>query len=467
MAINRRQETFARLPLAPSFTPSSLRGVGGVFMLCLLLNASLANGQTQTTQPGASNQTKVSAPCQPGTPDLAQLLDLEAQCHKSASFLHALGHLLNVAGRYSEALDRLEAAMLLEPERWPVHFEYALALEGVGDHVSANGLLKQLADNPAVDPRIHQELLRILRRRQEALWQQPARRTQIGLSAGYDDNLLGATRYANLQLSLPGGYLPVEIAAEDRPRGGSFARAEITHEREFHQSASASWRYLLMGSYRWSIEHSPADIGHLGAGIERAPTADRGWYSSVLAQQIYRGGSLALWQVQAGAGGVYTTRLPSLQNCRIRYGAEMHATHYPANRQFDGRYAGILLNNTCMQSGWQFQLRAGRDAPVNAERPGGAQQQYTLSLSRHLPFAGGGLRGEYEYYRQNDAKGYSTLLEDNAQRQIQRHTYRMEYRWLQGGVQPYIGLEWLDQKANIPLFSPRNTIFTIGLRHLW
>jgi tetratricopeptide (TPR) repeat protein len=405
--------------------------------------------------------------CRPAEPDIEKLLSNESRCHKSPDFLHALGHLLNVAGRYSEALDRLESAMLLDPERWPVHLEYALALEGVGDNVSANGLLRQLVANPAVDPRIHEELLRILRRRQEALWQQPARRTQVGLSAGYDDNLLGVTRYANLQLSLPGGRLPVEIAEEDRPRGGSFLRAEITHEREFHQGADASWRYVLMGSYRWSIEHAPADTGHLGAGLERAPSGDNGWYSTVLAQQIYRGGRLALWQVQVGAGGVQSLALPGVYSCRLRFGGEMQATQYPGNREFDGRYAGILLNNTCVQSGWQFQLRAGRDAPVNDERPGGAQQQYALSLSRHMPFAGGGLRGEYEYYRQNDTKGYSSLLEDNARRQIQRHTYRMEYRWLQGGLQPYVGIEWLDQKANIPLFSPRNTILTIGVRHLW
>lgn len=415
---------------------------------------------------GPAAAQSASDPCQPKALDLPTLLANEVQCSKSADYLHALGHLLNLAGRYGEALDRLESAILLEPQRWPVHLEYALALEGSGDAVSADGLLQQLAQNPAVDRKIQQEIAGIRARRQAMFWQQPARRTIIGIATGYDDNLMGVTRYSNLELTLPSGTLPVILDRSERQRGGSILRAELTHEHEFLRAADASWRYVLLGSYRWSIEHAPADIGHLGALVERRPYGERGFYGAAQLQQIYRAGRLALWQGQVAGGWQRPLAYPSSQ-CRLRLGGEVQASHYPGNAIFDGRYLGAMAHYACADSGWQAQLRLGSDNPVDAERPGGRQQQTTFRLARNLLLGEGYLGAEYEHYRQRDSQGYSTLLENNAARRIQRDTWRLEYRWVAPGYSPYVAFEWLEQRANLDLFSPRNRILTAGVRRLW
>ena len=425
------------------------------FALCLMISLAPVMAHAQS-----------SDPCQPAQ-NLPTLLASEAHCLKSPDFLHALGHQLNLAGRYSEALDRLEAAILLAPQHWPAQLEYALALEGSGDPLSADGLLQQLLQNPAVDRKIQQEIAGIRARRQAMFWQQPARRTLIGLATGYDDNLMGVTRYSNLELTLPSGTLPVTLEASERPRSGSFLRAELTHEHEFHRNESTSWRYVLLGSYRWSLEHSPADLGHLGAVLERRPNGERGLYSAGQLQQIYRAGRLALWQGQLAAGWQRPIALLRADQCRMRLGGEVQASHYPDNAIFNGRYLGAMAHWACADSGWQAQLRLGHDTPQDADRPGGRQQQLSLRLARNLLLGNGHLGAEWEHYRQRDAEGYSSLLNHNAARRITRDTWRLEYRWAMSGVSPYIAFEWLEQRANLDLFAPRNRILTAGVRRLW
>lgn len=395
------------------------------------------------------------------------MLATESQCLASPDFLQALGHLLNNAGRYAEALDRLEAAIMLDPNRWAAHLEYALALEGAGDHASAHALIEQLAGDPTVDPAIRQELIDIQSRNPETRWTPRAQRNMLGLSFGYDDNLMGATRYSNLELTLPEGALAVSLDPTNRPKSGRFVRLEMSHENEFHTTNDARWRYIALGSYRRGIETTQADLGHLALGIQRVPLANTGVYAGLLIQQLYQGGRQALWQTQTGAGLEHTTTEPIEHACRIRLGGEWFFTRYPDNAALNGKYTGILLQTLCSNDGWLLQIRAGQDNPDNTNRPGGAQQQRSLRLGYQTALSSGWLSGEYEFYQQKDAQGYSSLLDNNARRTIERHIWRMEYRWPTGRLTPYIGMEVLDQRANLALFAPRNAIVTMGVRHLW
>lgn len=405
--------------------------------------------------------------CVPLRPDLDEMLANESRCLSSPDFLQALGHLLNTAGRYAEALDRLEAAIMLDPSRWAAHLEYALALEGAGDEVSATALITQLSKDSTVDPEIRRELGKIRQRMTEGRWGGNPPRTTVGFSVGYDDNLLGATRYSNLQLTLPDGNLPVTLDASEQPKPGSFVRFEFSHEHDLYQNTNARWRAVALGSYRRGVETDQADLGHLALGVQRNSMALTGGYLSILTQQLYRAGQQALWQTQLGGGVEHVTQQGGESACRLRAGGEWYMTRYPDNAILNGRYSGLLLQALCDRAGWLMQLRLGEDRPNDAARPGGIQQQHALRLGYQNPVAGGWLSGEYEFYQQKDRKGYSALLENNARRDIKRHIWRLEYRWPYAGLMPYVGFELLDQRANLALFSPRNAIVTLGVRHAW
>ena len=405
-----------------------------------------------------------SAECSRPAADLDDVLRQEAACSRSADFMHQLGRMLLRAGRYAEAVDRLEAAIMLEPERWAAHLDYALARDAAGDRLSAAGVLAGLDTNPEIDEDRREALFRPLRRQfHDTL---PVRSTVIGLSTGYDDNLLGTTRNGVLDLTLGDDILPVKLSDAEQQRGGRFVRFDLSHEADLYRSDAALWHYALVGSQRWSIDYRRADLTHLGVQIERMPTRPFGGYSLASLQHLQRGGHAVLRQWQVGAGAEWNSRWVGFL-CRARLGGEFNGSQYPENGVFDGRYAGLMAHLVCPEQNSQIRLRVGEDRPLHADRPGGEQRQYALYLARQFSLGKGQLAAEYDYFRQRDREGYSPLLENNAARDVTRHVYRLEYRWRAGELSPYVGVEWLDQNSNLPLFAPRNRIVMIGVRHLW
>lgn len=393
------------------------------------------------------------------------------RCTQRPADLLQLGRQLNLARRYQEAADRLEAALLLDPAAWAVEIEYAIALEGLGDYASADALLAGIAANPTVDPAIRQEIEQLHRHHRWRLgWEAPAgARNTLGLAIGYDDNLLGSTRYGSFDLTFAGSRLPVALADENARRGGRFTRLDLGRDGTLAANGEARWHYSLAASYRWSIDYEPASRAHFGLLVERSPLAAPGLYAQALAQQLHLGGPALLRLGQLGAG--YEIPLPAWPTavgaCRLRLGGEVQWLAYPDNAVYNGRYAGAQGHLACPRQQWQMQWRFGEDRPEESTRPGGTQHQHTVRIGKTVALAGGQLAGEYEHYRQTDRAGYSLLLENNARRRLQRNTYRLEYRWVMAGVVPYIALEWLDQQSNLPLFAPQNRILLAGFRYAW
>ena len=377
--------------------------------------------------------------------------------------MHYLGRLLNQAQRQSDALDRLEAAILIEPERWAAQLDYALVLGATGDHLSAANLLDDLSKNPAVESGVRDNARRLLNR--QPTLPSPSRSTILGLSTGHDDNLLGVTRYDTVELTLPGGVVVVDISQTQRQISGNFLKLEVNHEADLHIDENALWRYSLFGTQRWSIDYRPADQSNLGFQLERSPTQAFGMYSIGVLQQFNLGGEAALRQWQLGTGVEWNGKFAGI-TCRARFGGEILNSFFPGNHIYDGRYAGLVSHWICPEQQMQVQLRAGNNDPIDNDRPGGDLRQYALYAARHFPIGSGNLSAEFNYFQLKDRTGYSPLLENNAPRRLTSSIYRLEYRWDMGKLSPYVGVEWLDQKANLPLFSPSNRILTIGLRQM-
>jgi hypothetical protein len=72
------------------------------------------------------------------------------RCQTDAEFLAQLGFLLNAQGRYTEALDHLERALMLNPGLKGAQIDYAVALAGIGDYASALTLVQDLLADPAL-----------------------------------------------------------------------------------------------------------------------------------------------------------------------------------------------------------------------------------------------------------------------------------------------------------------------------
>lgn len=411
-------------------------------------------------------------------------------CQRNPAYLAALGRLLVQAGRYAEALDHLERALMLDAEHdKEVLVDYATALAGVGDSISALALLDQLLAEPHVPPRLRLALSRerqALLAGQETGWQH-----SIGLAArfGHDSNPAGAPDLQALSLTVAGQLVTMALDPSYQSRPGLYARADGWLQLRRMRADGSRWDILASAYTRRSASASAGAAQMLGIQTEYRPSPH-----GATGANPYWGAALGLLQAQAGArdfmfgahaGWERPWQAPAWGTCQMRAGSELQQRNHQANALLSGRYAGLSANVLCeRKSGlqWLASMRVGLDAARHSERPGGDQYQGSLRLALYLPLGsatdnlqrpaqthGVLLDAESSFYR--DATGYSPLLGNNAVRWLRRHSLRLEYQATPVGAtkawQWAFGLEWLHQRSNLPLFRLQSHGAYVALRTRW
>lgn len=362
--------------------------------------------------------------------------------------------------------------MLHNPDDRHIQMEYAIALAGSGDVASAQQLLIQLRNEAALDAETRRQIDALIKKS----WFQPYLSNlphgSASLVIGHDDNLLGAPHQGAFDLTLPGGNLAVTPSDDQKPRSGFFTRADIRFDGALpagpFQSPSQPLRYGLFLSLRKTPDQ-PADRSHWGLMLEKSQLLFPGSYLQASHQQLSVQAAPVYRQTLFGAGLAVVGTAWGL-SCRTRLGGELQRRHYPQVDQLDGQYTGLQAHTGCLNPALQLTLRHGQDRPLQAARPGGTQQQSAVKLAHQTSFYQGSLRVEAEWSWQRDATGYSPLLENNRRRALQRGIYRVEYHWEAGGAlgwQPFASIEWMQQQANLPLFSLRNRVISVGVMTAW
>lgn len=394
---------------------------------------------------------------------LSALRTMGPQCYKDGAFLYELGRLLNQTRQYAEAIDPLEGALLHQPDHWPSQLEYAIALEGTGDHHSALGLLQILQQNPAIDNTIRQQIESLMHKPQPS-----TKNMQLGtvsLAAGYDSNLLRRTSQSQFVLTTPIGPLPVTLSDDQLPIAGTYLLANASYDIGWASSPNTQWRLSLAGSHRTSANLPIADQGQLGLILVRSAIDARGPYLLAQYQALTRAAAPALRQTQLGLG--YDLTAGPNGGCRQRLGLEYQHLAYPQSPEVNGHYAGLVSITNCPPWGLQFQISAGKDQQNQADRPGGAQSQVSARVAKHVYWETTQLALEWEATRTQDHAGYSPLLQDNARRRVSRQAYRLECSWTLNKVNPYISIEWQDQRSNIAMFESKARLLAVGVRASW
>ena len=189
--------------------------------------------------------------CRTLNASLEALLAEVAQCQTDAEFLAQLGFLLNAQGRYTEALDHLERALMLNPGLKGAQIDYAVALAGIGDYASALTLVQDLL----ADPALPSGLVPVLQRQIEnlsvsmntgtATTDKPLRvRGTAGVQVGYATNPLGSPNLSSLILTFPG--LPVELPLDGSylARPGSYGRADASLSMRYDAGADVLYDFF-------------------------------------------------------------------------------------------------------------------------------------------------------------------------------------------------------------------------------
>ena len=459
-----------------------------------VLSAARAQGAPEAPAAPATTAKPDPVGCEPPQDGRAGLLADDAldallarlpQCQDRADWLAAVGHLLNRARRHGEAADVIERALLLDPGHKGARVDYAVALAGSGDTLAARALLADILAEPDVPAGLRAVLLHQRSTLEPLLvggWHLSG---WVGLRLGHDSNLFGAPDIDSLTLTL-GGQL-VELALDDSylARPGSYRQVE----------AALALLYITPEGARWQAGLSLRD-----RSVPSAPEAD-GRYGEALFEY---GAPLPGDSGLRGYAGVaaaalrsgltdYTTRTLNLglepvwaAGCETRIGLEVQSRDYSSNPVLSGRYSGITYGRFCDTDSGKgrapgqtlWSARLGRDRPVQSERPGGAQRQAAVRWATSQPHAllQPGVAGHWlldtELAAQHDDNGYSPILDSGRSRTIKRLAARLEFRrpvlaWPGGYLEPAIGVDYVHQRSNIPLFGLTNWGPYATLRARW
>lgn len=456
----------------------------------------------------SATQAAAAAVCVPvpdGTP-ADRLTPYVITCQRVPEWLAQLGALLNKEGRYDEAAEHLERSLMLAPDQIQAGLDYAVALAGVGDLLSATQLLGQWLARPDLPDTLRASLAQAQQRyaaagRANTGWQW---RRHAGLRQGRDSNLAGAPGITSLTLTLPTGNITLPVEEASLPRPGTYTRADVRMDLA-RQWADGQRVEVAAAVLARSAPQAPqtgttqaelageysrlaGEIGsggnttllqhYMGAAIASLHTRGGTRYSS-----LHLGSGLQLQDKYMPANG---TGLPSTQGlssiCNTRVGAEVQLRNLYSNPVLSGRYAGLAWQWSCNAqpqqvladgaglafSQWQIGLRAGVDMPTDATRPGGRQQQYSLRAAAHL---GPRWYFDAELGHNRDTTAYSAILDNGRVRNTTRLSMRAEYQHPLTGLAPgavaVLGFEGFRQTANLPLFAIRSSGPYIAIRGQW
>ena len=488
------------LPVPPSSLPPALAG-----------NPPVAN--TLTTAPRASStdadlHANDDAPCAaratlptPPAGDPAALdaaidawLQVLGTCQRDPVYLMTLGQMLSRQGRYLEASDHLERALLFKPDLKEARVDYAIALAGAGDTPSALAMLADLLAEPDLPSHLRASLQR--QRTALAGAAAPAWETRLVAAArvGRDNNLSGAPNLGSLTLTIAGQPVLLPLDETYQARAGVYARADLQLEARRNNADGSQWNVLASLRTR----HSPS-IANTGTStadvvVERThygllPGTNHasGYYASASAGLLQAQAGTRYHALGLGAGWGAHWREGWARDCQTRLGGEAQHRQHQTNGILTGHYLGLAAVVSCEQTNgaqWLASLRSGQDRAQSAERPGGNQQQSSLRLAGYLPLAAwvpagaeaaawaawrrGSLLLDLETSHYRDATGYSPLLQNGALRIQRRYTARLEYQFsVAKTLQWTVGAEWVQQRSSLDLFRLQSYGPYTALRASW
>lgn len=375
-----------------------------------------------------------------------QLAARAAECADNADYLAWHGAVLLALGQVAAAAERLERALLLDPQHPRARRDYARALAAMGAVAAARELEPEASGAAlatAAGPR----------------WRLGG---ELAFALGHDSNLNNAPRAEQLTLTLPDGPLTLPLRPEARARSAPFVQAAARLEAQRALPGGAG--LLLLG--RLDTRQAPA-----------GEARDQGDFNAIWQWPA----DLGLWSAHAGLGTLRwraddvetSTRLglrhirPIVPDCALALGGEATWRRFPAARTLDHTQYALSTAWLCDgRTPWSAQLAIAREDA--AARPSGDAWRLGGLLGGARPFAHGRLEYQLRLLWRREAQGQSPLLANGAPLSSTSLALRLSYR------QPLAARWALDasleaerQQANLPLYRLRREALALALVYTW
>ena len=391
-----------------------------------------------------------------------RLSGLGEACSWRADYFAYQGVVLLTLRQTQQAANALEKALMLDPDLAGAQLDYAQALAELGEVATARSLAQDVARRPDIPLALQAWLAERLRELGQAVWRLE---WTAQLSAGSESNLNSAPSIQTLTLTLPGGDVPVALAASERGRSGSAQRMDIAG---FASRPVGDGLFLLNAEI--SARNSPGNDdtnqrthGANAAYLHPFPAGQIGF--RVNGARLSMGGQAAY----ASSGWSLLYLLPehiAPAGCRTGLSHDQERRDFPASPILAGNYAGNQAWLNCRKGEWQFNfgLQSGVDRAKDPERLGGDQRRYDLVLGAGHPLAAGVISVAAQRGRLLDREIYSALL-GGQPRAVERRSGRVSYEYPLTKHLSVIGsYEKTLQNSNIGLFNIENNGLYFGIK---
>ncbi len=390
-------------------------------------------------------------------------LDLQAgQCTHDADWHAQRGALLLALGRAAEAAESLERAILIAPNHAGARVDYADALALLGDVDSARAMAEALLSQADVPGAARQHLLARLQRWQAAqsAWQFAV---MLGAGLAWESNLNGGPADSNLWLTLPEGWLRVQLVPDAQPQSGF---AGLYHAAGTALRALASERQLLLRTQlRWrdaAAAYNDYQLTQFDATLVQ-PHAQGELAAQLSHNEQYFAGARLLGETRLLAQYQW-----GLSPCSSALGADVAWRRFPSAAILDGDQLALRLGAHCNRAPWRTdaQLRLALDRPDDADRPGGSQRWAELRLGAGWQGERYAARLEFNLDHVADHDGYSPLLGAGRVRTVFRQALRAELtRALDPHWELAASIDYFRQRSSLALFEVDNVGLYFGARY--
>jgi tetratricopeptide (TPR) repeat protein len=392
---------------------------------------------------------------------LAEIFD---QCLLSSEYFSLLGAAQLNTGRLVDAMESLERALLLDPDNGAALIDYSEALLEDGQLFAAievNQLLLARTDAP---PGLKQQ---IESRQRE--WSALTRQTdwQIDLLGGYDSNLNGAPDAETVALTLSGEPILLKLNETYQAIEGPYLNARVA---ALHSRLGPEHQDTLFGQVRgrWS-DDSSSDVKQFSGRYTRrgSPLPEIGQLSVGLNHLVFLGNSLF-----TGTDASYRGGLATIGTCSTNLSAALQQQRWQQQRRLDGIEMKAGVEASCPLGttiGQEITLGASllNNLALNDNRLGGNRDGWQATAGWRAASSQRVITAQVNFTSILDGRGFSSLLENNARRRVQRGSVLIQYRerleFLARGLELVANLYHQDQRSNIGLFDTIDTSIEVGL----
>lgn len=392
----------------------------------------------------------------------ARLAPVMGECLQSSEFFALYGAAQMESGDLAGALESLERALLLDADNGAAQIDYAQALYLRGQLFSALDLNRQLLARQDLPPEIE-----ALVRQRDALWKAQTRQRgfQVDTLAGYDDNLNGAPDPSQITLTLSGEPVILTLNPEFQAISGPYLNLRAGGS---YQQLAADHQHNAQLELRGRVsEDSKSDLLQLQTRYDfLKPQRGSSWQLSAAMGHLFFGGSALYTATDVSA--LYTR--PAGQTCSRRHALALQHQHFHGQRNLNSLESKLAAGLDCQVAVGGLQTMLGLEAgllantALNSGRPGGDRAGWQLSVDWQLPLAGGLVRSQLNHTRLRDNQGYSPLLDNGADRWLERSYLLLQYqRPLQPGMVLLANFYHQHQRSNIDIFDTLDSSLEFGV----